>query len=250
MMEGEPIMLADVAGSEKIPTVVLIHGSWLGGWSWREVHKQLGSQGYRVLAPTLTGLGERKHLLTGNINLSLHIEDIVNLILFENITNVVLVGHSYGAMVAAGAADRLFGRVDCALVIVDGFITGSGESVMDRYPDVHSLMQHFLSPDHTMVEPPPVETFGLTDTELADTISPFLTKMPLATHTEQLHYSVENQAQISRSYIYCTEFPLFHQTALEAAEQGWRRYNIKAGHLAPITHPKQISDLVIMTMSC
>ncbi|MCU6794488.1 alpha/beta hydrolase [Paenibacillus sp. WQ 127069] len=242
-------MVIDVAGSEKNPTIVLIHGSWLGGWSWRDVSKQLTVQGYHVLAPTLTGLGERKHLLTGNINLSVHIEDIVNLVLFKNITNVVLVGHSYGAVVAAGAADRLFGRVDCELVIVDGFITKSGESIMDRYPDVHLLMQRFLSSDPTLVEPPPVESFGLTDTQIAGAISRFLTKMPLATHTEQIHYSMERQAQISRSYIYCTEFPLFHQTASLAAEQGWRCFNISAGHMAPITHPKQISDLIIATMS-
>lgn len=225
--------------------VVLIHGSWLGGWSWREVTKQLGDQGYRALTPTLTGLGERHHLLTGDINLSVHIEDIVNLILFENITNVVLVGHSYGAMVAAGAADRLFGRVRCNIVIVDGFITEPGESVIDHYPDVYSLMQNFLSANPSLVEPPPVEIFGLNDTEISAAITPFLTRMPLATHTEKLNFSLEKQAQMSRSYICCKEFPMFHQTASEAAQQGWHSFEISAGHLAPITHPKLIAELIV-----
>ncbi|WP_052098385.1 alpha/beta fold hydrolase [Paenibacillus stellifer] len=226
------------------PSVVLIHGSWLGGWSWREVAGHLAAQGYHVLAPTLTGLGERNHLLTGDINLSVHIEDIVNLILYENITNVVLVGHSYGAMVAAGAADRLFGRVRCDIVIVDGFVTEPGESIVDHYPTVYALMQNFLSPNSSLVEPPPVETFGLNDAEISAAITPFLTKMPLATHTEKLNFSLEKQAQMSRSYICCKEFPMFHQTASIAAKDRWHTFEINAGHLAPITHPKQIAELI------
>ncbi|MGG4144146.1 alpha/beta hydrolase [Paenibacillus algorifonticola] len=240
-------MFYDAEISEN-PSVVLIHGSWLGGWSWREVANQLAAKGYRVLAPTLTGLGERKHLLTGDINLSVHIEDIVNLILFENITNVVLVGHSYGAMVAAGAADRLFDRVSCDIVIVDGFITDTGESVVDHYPEVYSLMQHYLSSNPSLVEPPPVATFGLNDTEISAAITPLLTRMPLLTHTEKLNYSLDKQAQMSRSYICCMEFPMFHQTASEAAEHGWRSFEISAGHLAPLTHPKQIAELIIASI--
>lgn len=236
-------MFEDAEKSKK-PTVVLIHGSWLGGWSWRGVASRLTAEGYRVLTPTLTGLGDRSHLLTGDINLSAHIEDIVNLVLFEDRKNVVLVGHSYGAMVAAGAADRLFDRVRCDIVIVDGFITEPGESVVDRYPDVYSLMRHFLSSDPSLVEPPPLETFGLNDPAISAAIAPYLTRMPLATHMEKLNYSMDKQAQVSRTYICCTEFPMFHQTASNAAAQGWHSLEINAGHLAPITHPKQIADLI------
>ncbi len=88
-------------------TYVIVHGAWGGGWDWRHVDDALTAAGNKVYRPTLTGLGERSHLSSTNIDLSLHIQDIVNVILWEDLHDVVLVGHSYGGMVITGVADRV-----------------------------------------------------------------------------------------------------------------------------------------------
>lgn len=80
-------------------TVVLVHGSSSGGWAWKHVTPHLRAAGHDVCTPTLTGLGERAHLLSPAVNLSLHIQDIVNVLFYEDLSEVILVGQSYGGMV-------------------------------------------------------------------------------------------------------------------------------------------------------
>ncbi len=110
-------------------TYVLVHGAWGGGWDWRAVDSMLTLRGNRVLRVTLTGQGERAHLDSPNIRLSTHIDDVVNTILWENLHDVVLVGHSYGGMVITGVVDRIPNRIR-RVVYVDAFLPDSGESVM------------------------------------------------------------------------------------------------------------------------
>jgi len=110
-------------------TYVIVHGAWGGGWDWRHVDSLLTAAGNRVHRPTLTGLGERVHLLTPAVDLSTHITDIVNVIRFENLRDVVLVGHSYGGMVISGVADRIPDRIR-HVVYLDAFVPEDGESVL------------------------------------------------------------------------------------------------------------------------
>ena len=106
-------------------TFVLVHGAWHGGWCWRRVADLLELQGHKVFTPTLTGLGERSHLLTKDINLDTHINDLLGVLEAEDLRNVILVGHSYGGMVATGVADRVPERIsrlvylDCLLYTSD-----------------------------------------------------------------------------------------------------------------------------------
>ena len=106
--------------SKNPATFVLVHGAWCGGWCYHKVAAQLRARGHNVFTPTLTGQGERSHLISGNINLSLHIEDILAVFRCENLSDVVLAGHSYGGMVITGVADRLAERIR-ALVYLDAF---------------------------------------------------------------------------------------------------------------------------------
>src|SRR5262245_20014465 len=108
-------------------TYVLVHGAWQGGWCWRFVAERLRAEGREVFTPTLTGLGERARLLDKTVNLTTHIEDVCQLLLFEDLTDVVLVGHSYGGMVVSGVADRMPERVR-TLIVVDGFVPTDGKS--------------------------------------------------------------------------------------------------------------------------
>jgi pimeloyl-ACP methyl ester carboxylesterase len=110
-------------------TYVLVHGGWGGGWAFRALDSLLTAAGHRVYRPTLTGLGERMHLATSEVGLSTHVTDIVNVLLFENLRDVVLVGHSYGGMVITGGADRVPERIR-HLVYVDAFVPEDGESVV------------------------------------------------------------------------------------------------------------------------
>ena len=110
-------------------TYVIVHGAWGGGWDWKQVDSALTSSASKVYRPTLTGLGERVHLLTPAVDLSTHITDIVNVIRFENLHDVVLVGHSYGGMVITGVADRIPDRIR-RLVYVDAVVPEDGESLM------------------------------------------------------------------------------------------------------------------------
>ena len=92
-------------------TFVLIHGAWHGGYAWRHVAPMLRKAGHEVFAPSLTGLGDRSHLSSREVNLETHIQDVVSLIEMEDLSKVVLLGHSYGGMVITGVADRMPGRI-------------------------------------------------------------------------------------------------------------------------------------------
>ena len=112
-------------------TFVLVHGAWGGGWAWRPtVGALLREAGHEVFTPTLTGLGERAHLASPDIDLETHINDIVGVIEYENLHDVVLMGHSYGGMAITGVADRVPERL-AHLVYVDAFVPEDGQSLAD-----------------------------------------------------------------------------------------------------------------------
>ncbi len=102
-------------------TFVLVHGGWHGGWCYSRVAQRLAAAGHRVFTPTLTGLGERAHLYSRSINLTTHITDIINVIKWERLQNVVLAGHSYGGMVVTGVADAIPEKI-ASLVYLDAFV--------------------------------------------------------------------------------------------------------------------------------
>ena len=118
---------APVTPTAKRPTIVLVHGAFGGGWGFHQVGDLLTDDGYRVYRPTLTGQGERAHLASPAVDLDTHVNDIVNLIRFEDLHDVVLVGHSYGGMVVTGVADRLPGRIK-RVIYLDAFLPLDGET--------------------------------------------------------------------------------------------------------------------------
>lgn len=111
----------------KPQTFVIVHGAWGGGWAFRKVDEMLTAQGHKVHRPTLTGQGERVHLASKDIGLDTHIDDVVNCILFEDINDIVLIGHSYGGMVVTGVADRVPERIS-RLIYLDAMVPYDGES--------------------------------------------------------------------------------------------------------------------------
>src|SRR3954454_19634713 len=128
-------------------TFVLVHGAWHGSWCWKRVRKALQMRGHDVFTPTLTGVGERSHLLSPDVTLDTHIEDVVNLIAWEELSDVVLCGHSYGGCVITGVADRLPDRVG-AMVYLDAFVLEHRQSLHDTLPPAQKALQIELAREH------------------------------------------------------------------------------------------------------
>src|SRR5580700_4446867 len=111
-------------------TFVLVHGAWHGGWCWQRVAERLRSGGHAVFTPTLTGLGERSHLLRAGIDLKTHIADVVNVMKWEGLSDVVLCGHSYGGFVISGVAEQMAPAIR-SIVFLDAFVPRNGENTLD-----------------------------------------------------------------------------------------------------------------------
>ena len=163
-------VLTAKANTQARPTFVIVHGAWGGSWAFRRVDGLLREKGHNVYRPSLTGLGERVHLASPDVGLSTHINDVVNMILFEDLHNVILVGHSYGGMVITGVADRVPERIR-RLIYVDALVPDDGESVMSlqgaRAAWVKQLTQGsyivppWVKPDQPLPKdvPQPLKTF-------------------------------------------------------------------------------------------
>ena len=115
-------------------TFLVVHGAWAGGWFWKKMRPLLRKQGHELVTPTCTGIGERSHLAQPDVGLETHITDILNVLEFEDLTDVILVGHSYGGMVATGVADRAPDRIS-QVVYLDAFVPQDGESLLALLPE-------------------------------------------------------------------------------------------------------------------
>src|SRR6201992_916770 len=113
-------------------TSLVGHGAWSPGWAWKKMHPLMSAAGYRLVTPSYTGLGERAHLANPAIDLESHIADVLNVITYEDLSDIVLLGHSYGGMVATGVADRARDRIR-RLIYLDAFVPRDGPSLLDLY---------------------------------------------------------------------------------------------------------------------
>lgn len=162
-------------------TVVLVHGGWASGVVWRQLAPRLRKAGHEVYAPTLTGIGERKHLLNRKINLDTHIQDVIGVIDDEDLSDIVLVGHSYGGMVISGVADRVPERV-ASLVYLDAFVPENGQSLFSALPSDRRLTT--VPGEDWLVAPIPSAGFGLKRPEVIALWESKSAPHPLATLTQ------------------------------------------------------------------
>jgi pimeloyl-ACP methyl ester carboxylesterase len=163
--------------------IVLVHGAWHGGWCWQQVGERLVADGHRVARPTLTGLADRRHLLSASVNLDTHIADVVNTVVFEQFNDVVLVCHSYGGMPAVGAADQLADNV-AALVLLDAMLPVNGRSSRDLRDQAAGATSLERS-QPAAVPPLPASAFGIAPADQARTQA-LLTDHPGATFTQPI----------------------------------------------------------------
>lgn len=141
----------------KRATIVIVHGAWVGGWRWRSVANLLADRGHRVFTPTLTGLGERAHLTSPSVNLSLHARDVASVIEYERLENILLVGHSYGGMPVSVATGLVRPGVIQSIMYMDAFCPEDGQSLNDLVPGPPHLPENA---DDYLVPPPRINLVG------------------------------------------------------------------------------------------
>ena len=147
---------------------VLIHGAWHGSWCWTRVRRLLAAGAHRVFTPTLTGLGERSHLLSRDVGLDTHVADVANLMIWEDLRDIVLVGASYGGIVARHVADRMPDRIR-SLVYLDAFVPENGKALFDYLPDSGESMRQLAVAhgDGWKIPPIPASVFAVNAADAA-----------------------------------------------------------------------------------
>jgi pimeloyl-ACP methyl ester carboxylesterase len=227
-------------------TFVLVHGAWHGSWCWKRVRESLQAEGHDVFTPTLTGVGERSHLISPQINLDTHVADVVNLIRWEELTDVVLCGHSYGGCVITGVADRVLERLR-ALVYLDAFILENGQSLHDVLPRELVGAQVRGSKERGAgwrVPPITAEFFQVNPGDRA-WVDLQCTPQPLATFQQRLR--VDRTLPAAKcTHILATgyehsPFPPFHEVA---KRKGWKTLTIDCGHDVMLDRPAELAAIL------
>jgi pimeloyl-ACP methyl ester carboxylesterase len=232
-------------------TYVLVHGAGHGGWCYQRVARLLRAAGHEVYTPTLTGLGERAHLLTPEVGLETHIADVVAVLENEDLTNVILAGHSYGGIVITGAADRALDRV-AQLVFLDAAILYDGESLADVTPAIAAMREEMkvdggielvLWPD----DPIAYAIYGVTDETDWAWMRERLRPHPWRAFTDKLRLTnPEAVARLPRTLINCpSTLARRAGESLERYRRGDRVWEVDTGHDLMITEPDKTAEMLL-----
>jgi pimeloyl-ACP methyl ester carboxylesterase len=237
---------------------VLVHGAWHGGWCWRDVAHALGTEGHRVFSPTLTGLGERAHLMSPAITLETHIADVRNAIEMEELQDVVLAVHSYAGMIGTALADRMPGRLR-HLVYVDAVVPKPGESWSSTHASATRearLAAAQASPDYSFPVPDPA-VFGLAGAQ-REWVMRRQTPHPGHTYQAPLDFEPTRVAAVPRTFVSCTQPALATIDAIRPRvvdsrfwEGAWvggggsRVVELKTGHDPMVTMPEELTRILL-----
>ena len=232
--------------------IVLAHGAWSAAWAWKKMRPLFAAAGHTFYSPTYTGLGERCHLSRPEVDLSTHVQDVLNVLEFEDLKDVVLLGHSYGGMVATGVADKARGRI-ARVVYIDAFAPKDGQSLFDLVgPKAEGNMRAGAAKDgdgwQLPINPMPPDT----SPEDAAWASPRRRKQPIKTFEQKIKLESRDSPP-PRHYIYALKNgpgDVFRQFGERAkSEAGWKYYEIDASHNPHITCPDVLMKLLTDIMS-
>jgi pimeloyl-ACP methyl ester carboxylesterase len=231
-------------------TILVAHGAWSAGWVWKKMHPLMAAAGHRLITPTQTGLGEREHLATPSVDLETHIQDLLGVIKHEELNDFVLLGHSYGGMVATGVADRVPGRIS-QLIYLDAFVPRNGQSLLDlQGPNAASGMRERVKagdgwrvpPNPPPPDTPPDDLKWIEAHRMAQPIKCFDTPVRLE----------NGDAKMPRAYIYCLRRSAadpFRPYAERAKQEHWDYREIDASHSPHVTAPEVLAALLNSIMS-
>jgi len=227
---------------------VLIHGAWHGGWCWRHVAHRLRAAGHEVYAPTMTGLGERAHHLAPSTGLTTFIDDACAVLEYEELQDVVLVGHSFGGPVISGVADRMPQRLR-RLIYLDALIVQNGQSGLSILPpQVQAERSRTIDAEGLRMAIPAPEKFGVFEPQQAQWLMRRLTPHPLNAYREPLLLRHPLGNGLPKTYIAVTDpwyAPLADVRTWVKAQPDWDWREIAAGHDAMVTSPDALADLLI-----
>jgi pimeloyl-ACP methyl ester carboxylesterase len=242
----------------KPTTFVLVHPAWHGGWCWNKLAPILRQHGDRVFAPTLTGLGERAHLARPDVGLDTHVSDVVNVLEYEDLRDVILVGHSSSGAVITGVADRIPERI-AELVYLDAFVPEDGQSVFDLVtPERRQAMEALAksegggwllprfaaTPWETIVR----DMWGVHDAADIRWLLDRLVPTPLRHFADPVRRLNPAAGRVARTFIRCRQFtnPRFDRHA-EIARQGppWWYREMDTSHHPAITAPQALADVLL-----
>lgn len=230
-------------------TYVLVHGAWHGSWCWKRVRKSLQAQGHDVFTPTLTGLAERSHLISPGIDLETHIRDVLNLIQWEEISDIVLCGHSYGGLVVTGVADHIPDKIR-TLVYLDAFVPEDNENLLQHIPEDQRdqlLAGARAVGEGWMLPPIPAEVFNLNAND-RDWVDRQCTMQPIETFRQSIRLTGGIEAIQNVIYVRATAFEEaspFPPFLAKAKAKGWQTVEVDCGHDVMLDEPEILTTLLL-----
>jgi len=216
-------------------TFVIVHGAWAGSWGWDPVAELLRARGHDVHVPTLSGLGERSHLAHMPIDLTTHIDDIINEMVWHELDDVVLVAHSYGGFVATGVVERAADRI-ASIVYLDAFIPQDGQSFEDM---IGAKLTEKLTPV------PEFEGNEYSSQAENERVARLATPQPTGTFTERLKVTGAYLKVPRKTYILATGWDGFGSVAAPLRpDPAWTVHELPCGHDVPLLMPEELSALL------
>lgn len=241
-------------------TCVLVPGGWCGGWIWRAVTPALRDAGHTVYTPTLTGCGDRSHLARPETDLDTHLQDILAVLEFEELHEVVLIGWSYGGMVITGVADRAPERL-AGLIYIDALVPQDGQSVFDVEANPQGRAEEEervrTRGDGWLSAPPSIDDFRQWGADPDEVRLRWwatkLTPQPVKTLTQRLRLGNPQATAIPRTYIFCTEGKgesdaTLRMAAAARSDSAWRYLELASTHLAPFVAPTALAEVVLCAL--
>lgn len=228
--------------------IVFVHGSCHGGWCWKKILPFFNPNEFNIYTPTLTGLGDRSHLVNEFTDLYIHIEDILQIFKYEDLSDVILVGHSYAGMIISGVAEVIPDKIQL-MIYLDAYIPQDGKTAFDLVPGLIDLYRGRTLKDQNkpwLVKSYTPDEFGITNPEDIAWVEPKLVPMPWHTHDEPLKIQNEKAKKISRAFITSAEFGegMFERQGMDEKNKWDYYYEIKRGHDVMITAPKELSEVI------
>jgi pimeloyl-ACP methyl ester carboxylesterase len=227
-------------------TFLLVHGAWHGGWCWQRVADLLAARGHKVLAPTMTGLGERAHLLDGTINLATHVADIVDVVRRENLRDIVLCGHSYGGFVISGVAEQV-GEALGSIVFLDAFVPADGDCLVDITAQAtRDAIRAAADRGEISVPPRPAAFFQVNEKDRA-WVDRMCTPHPIATMLDKIALTGAAERTPRKAYVRASTYP---NPAFDAAlaklkpNPAWRTYEVACGHDVMVDMPERLAGIL------
>jgi pimeloyl-ACP methyl ester carboxylesterase len=229
-------------------TFVLVHGAWHGGWCWRRVADILEKHGHKVYAQSLTGNGDRAHLLTKDVVLDTHIADIVNLVTWEDLRDICLVAHSYGGWPASGALEHIHDRVG-SIVWLDAFKPEDGQKGTDFASEFsRKALVEAVAKGEPGRKGPPAKTFSVSEKDFA-WIDSKLTPQPNGVATQPIRLTGKRETIARKTYIRAAKYPqaAFDKALAECrADKTWQTFvNEASGHDVMVDQPEWLADVLL-----